>query len=110
MGAPELAPLPLAVRVRELMDAAGAPASAQAVRAAESLRDLMRWSVTAEVDEPVWAGLADELVALRARLPECDTRTRYARAGAGEGAIAARSGFSPNVRGTHPLVGRANPV
>jgi acyl-coenzyme A thioesterase PaaI-like protein len=110
MSAPELAPLPLAVRVRELMDAAGAPPSAQALRAVEALRDLMRWSVTAEVDEPVWADLADELAALRARLPECDMGTRYARAGAGAGAIAARSGFSPNVRGTHPLVGRANPV
>jgi acyl-coenzyme A thioesterase PaaI-like protein len=110
MDAPELAPLPLAVRVRELMDAAGAPPSAPALRAAAALRELMRWSVTAEADEPVWGRLADELAALRAKLPDCDARSRYARAAAGEGAIAARSGFSPNVRGTHPLVGRANPV
>ena len=110
MGAPELAPLPLEVRVRELMDAKGAPPSAQALRAVASLRELMRWTVTAEAEEPVWERLAGELDALRARLPGSAGRTRYARPGAVAGAIAARSGFSPNVRGTHPLVGRANPV
>src|SRR5262245_19200504 len=110
MGAPELAPLPLAVRVRELMDAAGAPPSVPALRAVASLRELMRWAVTAEADEPVWARFADDLAALRAGLPGGEGHSRYARAGARAGPIAARSGFSPNVRGTHPRVGRANPV
>jgi acyl-coenzyme A thioesterase PaaI-like protein len=110
MDAPGLAPLPLAARVRELMDAAGAPPSPQALRAVHALRELMRWSVTAEVGDPVWAGLADALDALRGRLPQADAHSRYARPAARAGAIAARSGFSPNVRGTHPLVGRANPV
>jgi acyl-coenzyme A thioesterase PaaI-like protein len=66
--------------------------------------------VTAEVGDRVWAGLADDLDALCARLPPSDARSRYQRPAASAGAIAARSGFGPNVRGTHPLVGRANPV
>jgi acyl-coenzyme A thioesterase PaaI-like protein len=108
-GAP-LAPLPLEVRVRELMDAAGAPPSRESLRAVETLRSLMRWAVTAEADDSTWKRRADGLAELQARLPECDASSRYARPLAGAGAIAARSGFSPNVRGTHPLVGRANPV
>jgi acyl-coenzyme A thioesterase PaaI-like protein len=106
----ELAPLPLAERVRALMDAAGAPPSPHALQAAGSLRELLRWVVTAEVDDATWARLAQGLEALRAGLPPSEGRTRYARASARDGAIAARSGFGPNVRATHPLVGRANPV
>jgi acyl-coenzyme A thioesterase PaaI-like protein len=104
------ADLPLASRVRQLMDAKGAPPPADALRAAAALRDLVRWCVTAEADTAAWSRLADQLEALRAGLAPAPGDTRYARAGAGSGEIAARSGFSPNVRGTHPLVGRASPI
>jgi acyl-coenzyme A thioesterase PaaI-like protein len=103
------APLSLAARVRQLMDAKGAPPSEQALRAAGALRELMRWCVTAEADEVTWSRVADQLETLRGTLSPAGA-TRYAGAGAARGEIAARSGFSPNVRGTHPLVGRASPV
>jgi acyl-coenzyme A thioesterase PaaI-like protein len=102
-------PLPLETRVRQLMDAKGAPPSAEALRAVGALRELMRWCVTAETDDSNWSRVADRLEALRAALPPAGS-TRYVGAGAVRGEIAARSGFSPNVRGTHPLVGRASPV
>jgi acyl-coenzyme A thioesterase PaaI-like protein len=101
---------PLAQRVSALMEAAGAPPLREALRATAALRALMRWAVTSEADEPVWTRLADELEGLRRRLPGGDVGSRFARAGADGGPIAARAGFGPNFRGTHPLVGRANPL
>ncbi len=107
---PELPPLPLATRIRELMSAAGAPATDQALRAADAARELLRWLVTAEAAEDEWARVADVLEALRAGLRAPAAASRYAREAASVGAIAARSGFAPNVRSTHPLIGRANPL
>jgi len=104
------APLSLESRVRQLMDAKGAPPADDALRAAAALRELMRWCVTVEADPATWTGLADRLEALRDALPAAPGTSRYAREAASQGEIAARSGFSPNVRGTHPLVGRASPI
>jgi acyl-coenzyme A thioesterase PaaI-like protein len=107
MGAPAL---DLGSRLAELMRSPGAPASLEQLRAAGEVRALLRWLVSAEAPDEVWKTLADGLAALRAALPPADTSTRYARPAARAGRIAQRSGFHPNLRETHPLVGRANPV
>lgn len=104
------APLALAERIHELMEAVGAPPAPDGVRAADALRRLGRWLVAAPASAAEVAALAQALEAVERGLPARETRSRYAVPGALAGRLAEQAGFHPNARSTHPLVGRANPL
>jgi acyl-coenzyme A thioesterase PaaI-like protein len=87
----------------------GSPPSAAGLRAAQSLRRLTRWLVSHAAVESGIAMLADALEDLERDLEKHDVASRFPDATA-PGRQAIREGFHPNTRGTHPLVGRANPV
>ena len=87
----------------------GSPPSAAALRAAESLRRLTRWLVSHHSVENGIASLADALELVERDLENHNVASRFPDATA-PGRKAFREGFHPNTRGTHPLVGRANPV
>jgi len=104
------APLDLALRIHELMEAVGAPPAPGALRAADALRRLARWLVAAAASDAERTALAEALEAVEGGLPARETSSRYAVPGARAGRLAERAGFHPNARATHPLVGRANPM
>ncbi len=87
----------------------GEPAPADLQRLVDGIRSLMAWSVSArpEHDCVDFGAVANLVEAAVAALPEGTTlASRYVddegRAGVGS--------FNPNRRGTHPLLGTANPV
>lgn len=87
----------------------GSPPSEAGLRAAQSLRRLTRWLVCHDSSEDEIAGLADALELLERDLEDHAAASRFPDSTA-PGHEAFREGFHPNTRGTHPLVGRANPV
>ncbi len=97
----------LSDRIRDLMD--GSPPSAAGLRAAESLRRLTRWLVSHDSLEDGISRLANALELVERDLENHKVASRFPDATA-PGREAFREGFHPNTRGTHPLVGRANPV
>lgn len=103
----ELPQLELSERVRDLME--GSPPSSESLRAAESLRQLARWLVSHDDTEGGVADLADALERVEQGLERRSVASRFPGATA-PGRDGFREGRHPNTRGTHPLVGRANPI
>jgi acyl-coenzyme A thioesterase PaaI-like protein len=97
----------LSERIRGLME--GSPPSPAALRAAESLRRLTRWLVSHDDVGDGVEKLADALDRVERDLERHVVASRFPEETA-PGREALRAGFHPNTRGTHPLVGRANPV
>jgi acyl-coenzyme A thioesterase PaaI-like protein len=99
----------LSERVRDLME--GSPASSSGLRVATSLRRLTRWLVShgGAQDEKAVEALADALEQVEASLESARSASRFS-----DETIAGPEGLResqhPNTRGTHPLIGRANPV
>ncbi len=97
----------LSERIRRLME--GSPPSPAGLRAAESLRRLTRWLVSHNDEGDGVLKLADALDCVERDLESRVVTSRFPEETV-PGREAFRAGFHPNARGTHPLVGRANPV
>ncbi len=87
----------------------GEPAPADLQRVVDGLRTLSAWAVSARPDAVDYGPVANLVEAAVAALPRATARgSRYVES---EGRVGAGVGeFNPNRRGTHPLLGTANPV